>query len=110
MNDWCFSWTGMLESTHESALRCRTGPTRGTRLAAQRLSSTRRRSEPDPAGCVRHEFNVSGGWLQSLTYVLADGCAHQIAAMVSLPMRRRLGAFIGRYDRHSRQPRLERRY
>src|SRR5207244_13365346 len=36
----------------------------------QRQRRTRRCSEPEPAGSLRDEFNVSGGWLRSLTFSL----------------------------------------
>jgi hypothetical protein len=45
-------------------------PKRSKTIAAQRLSSTRRRSEPEPAGSRRYKPTTSSGWLWSLTYVL----------------------------------------
>ena len=46
--------------------------THWNRIAAQRLSSTRRCSEREPAVSLRKKLNVIGGWLPSLTFASGD--------------------------------------
>jgi hypothetical protein len=47
--------------------------------AAQRLRSTRRSSEREPAGSLRDKSNVIGGWLPSLTFTFGpqDAMRHE---------------------------------
>ena len=48
-------------------------PTGSKTFAAQRLSSTKRFSQPEPAGCARAKSNATAGWLRWLTFTLALG-------------------------------------
>src|SRR5579864_1599235 len=53
-------------------------------IAAQRLSSTRRCSQPGPAGWLRDKSNVSGGWPRWLTFTFGlPTMTHTLLVMLS---------------------------
>src|SRR3974390_2877356 len=77
MKNWCFAYIGIVvKSPHEAARQSH--PVGSKTIAAQRLSSTRRCSQPEPAGWARGKSNVIGGCLRWLTFTLG-GNAHMFA-------------------------------